>query len=81
MAHRILSIVGTLALVVGTTACTTAGPFVTQISAAGPGKLTVEKCSVEFNSFLGVIQMKDCNRHQVSAPVPAHYHPEQRATR
>ena len=38
--------------------CSTAGPFVTNISGAGPNKLLIEKCHVQFNSFVGYITKK-----------------------
>jgi hypothetical protein len=37
------------------TGCTTAGPFVTNISSDGRGGLNIEKAKVKFNSFSGVI--------------------------
>jgi type IV secretion system protein VirB7 len=41
--------------------CTHAGPFVTNISAAGNGKALIEKCMVEFNMFLGTMSESDCS--------------------
>jgi len=35
--------------------CTTAGPFVTNISSDGRGNLNIEKAKVQFNSFMGVV--------------------------
>ena len=42
------------------TACTTAGPFVTNISSDGDNGLTVEKCSVQLNAFMGTVSNNDC---------------------
>ena len=35
--------------------CTTAGPFVTNISSDGRGGLNIEKAKVKYNSFSGVV--------------------------
>ena len=40
--------------------CTTAGPYVTNLSSDGRDGLTVEKCQVEFNAFMGVVSTKNC---------------------
>lgn len=41
-------------------ACTTAGPYVTNISSDGNYGLTVEKCSVHMNAFMGTVSTGDC---------------------
>jgi len=41
--------------------CSTAGPFVTNISSVGPDQLLVEKCYVELNAFVGYVTNKDCS--------------------
>lgn len=49
-------------------ACTHAGPFITNISSDGANGLSVEKCMVEMNSFMGGIssvQNKDCVKETV----------------
>lgn len=38
--------------------CSTAGPFVSNISSDGRGNLIVEKSSAEYNAFLGVVGNK-----------------------
>ena len=43
-------------------ACTTAGPFVTNISQNKDGTLVVEKCLVEHNAFTGAIATVGCTR-------------------
>lgn len=43
-----------------------AGPFVTNISAAGPGTLNVEKCMVEWSYLSESMQMGECTTHVVS---------------
>ena len=35
--------------------CTTAGPFVTNISSDGRGNLIIEKTKVQMNSFMGTV--------------------------
>ena len=47
-----------LALIILLAGCSTAGPFVTSISSDGRGNLVVEKDSVEFNGWLGVVGNK-----------------------
>ena len=49
-------------------ACTHAGPFVTNIRSNGANGLTVEKCMVEMNSFMGGISSvrnKDCTQETI----------------
>ena len=41
-------------------ACTTAGPFVTNISQSKEGILIIEKCQVEHNAFTGAISTINC---------------------
>jgi type IV secretion system protein VirB7 len=59
-------IIGIFAL----TGCTTAGPFVSNISSDGKGEVVVEKCMVHFNAFLGVIQNSDCTNVKVKLIQP-----------
>ncbi len=40
--------------------CTTAGPYITNISSDGANGLNIEKCKVELNMFLGVVNTGDC---------------------
>ena len=54
-----------LALVSITIGCSTAGPFVTNVSSAGPDKLLVEKCHLELNAFIGYVTNKDCGSHTI----------------
>ena len=48
-------------LVLVITGCKTAGPYVTNISSDGANGLTIEKCKVEMNAFMGVVSTGDCN--------------------
>lgn len=49
-------------VVLAVVGCTThAGPFVTNISTAGPGKLLVEKCMADMSSATGAMSMGQCN--------------------
>jgi len=45
--------------------CSTAGPFVTNISSDGRGGLTYEKCMVQLNSFTNNLSMKDCSQFNI----------------
>lgn len=40
--------------------CSHAGPFVTNISSNGAGELIIEKCMVEFNGLLFIVNNSDC---------------------
>ena len=46
-------------------ACTTAGPYVTNISSDGNNGLTVEKCSVHMNAFMGTVSTGDCTSQNI----------------
>ncbi len=39
--------------------CSTAGPFVTNISSDGNGNLVIEKSMIEYNGFMGTVTNKD----------------------
>ena len=39
--------------------CSTAGPFVTNISSDGNGGLVIEKTYVQYNGFTGTVSNKD----------------------
>lgn len=47
-------------------ACTTAGPYVTNISSDGAGGLNIEKCSVQFNAFMGTVSNHECNASRIN---------------
>lgn len=53
--QRILALVVLLFVAVFMIGCSTAGPFVTNISPDGEGNLVVERSKVQFNSFTGTI--------------------------
>jgi len=55
-----LKIIGACAIFTIFTGCSTAGPYVTNISSDGGGGLTVEKCMAHLNAFMGVINNSDC---------------------
>ncbi|HAL67484.1 MAG TPA: hypothetical protein DCP84_07395 [Pseudomonas sp.] len=40
--------------------CTTAGPYVTNISSDGRNGLNVEKCAVKLNAFMGTVSTTEC---------------------
>ena len=41
-------------------ACTTAGPYVTNISSDGNNGLNIEKCAVKLNAFMGTVSTTEC---------------------
>lgn len=53
------------ALVVSLQACTSAGPYVTNISSDGNNGLTVEKCTVHMNAFMGTVSTGDCTSQNI----------------
>jgi hypothetical protein len=50
--------------------CTTAGPYVTNISSDGANGLNIEKCKVELNMFLGVVNTGDCYSSSLKLTMP-----------
>jgi len=50
--------------------CTTAGPFVTNISSDGKGNLIVEKNTVHLNAFMGTVSSGDHPTTQTIQVVP-----------
>lgn len=40
--------------------CTTAGPYITNISSDGNGGLNIEKCAAKLNAWTGTISNTDC---------------------
>ncbi len=51
-------------------ACTTAGPYVTNISSDGANGLNIEKCKVELNAFLGVVNTGECSNSSIRLTSP-----------
>lgn len=50
--------------------CSTAGPFVTNISSDGRGGLNIEKQEVEYNWFLGVVGNKNTSSQNIQLSNP-----------
>ena len=46
-------------------ACTNAGPFVTNISADGNNGLIIEKCQLHMNAFMGTVSNENCPNTQI----------------
>lgn len=61
--------------------CSTAGPFVTSIADAGNGTLTIEKCEVVFDRFIGIVRTGECKNHRIKVSPSQHYHPDKAARR
>lgn len=47
---------------------TTGGPFVTNVKSSGPGKLTVEKCTLSQNVWTGSMSLEQCQQTEVVVP-------------
>ncbi|MEG1082465.1 MAG: hypothetical protein RSE44_28405 [Pseudomonas sp.] len=54
--------IGLLATLAG---CTTAGPYVTNISSDGRNGLNIEKCAVKLNAFMGTVSTTECTSQNV----------------
>ena len=54
-----------LLLILLLSACTNAGPFVTNISSDGNNGLTIEKCQVHMNAFMGTVSNDACTTTQI----------------
>jgi hypothetical protein len=62
---------GVIAVAVATlTGCSTAGPFVTNISSDGKGDILVEKNTVNVNGFTGIATMGENPTTQVIRVLP-----------
>lgn len=48
------------------TACTSAGPFVTNLEKNADGSITYEECYVRLNAFLGIISNHSCHPGRIS---------------
>lgn len=46
--------------------CASAGPVVSNISYDANGALSIEKCKVHANFFLGTMELEECNTHEFS---------------
>ena len=47
------------------TACSTAGPYVTNLSSDGNNGLNVEKCTVQMNSFMRTVSTGECTSQNI----------------
>lgn len=65
MIRRVLGSIGALGFVAIAGCTSTAGPFVTHISSAGPGLLRVEKCEVVMSKWTNTIDVGDCTAEMV----------------
>ena len=45
--------------------CSTAGPFVSNISSDGKGNLIIEKQRIEFNAFTGIASTQDTTNTEI----------------
>ncbi|MBF4207478.1 hypothetical protein D3C77_527500 [compost metagenome] len=57
--------IAALGLVAALTGCTTAGPYVTNISSDGRNGLNIEKCAVKLNAFMGTVSTTECTSQNV----------------
>ena len=59
------NVIMSILLAMSLTACTTAGPYVTNISSDGKGGLNIEKCGVKMNGFTGTVSTSECTSQQI----------------
>ena len=59
------NVIMSILLVMSLTACTTAGPYVTNISSDGKGGLNIEKCGVYMNGFTGTVSTGECTSQHI----------------
>ncbi|MEE9356009.1 MAG: hypothetical protein V3U75_10515 [Methylococcaceae bacterium] len=59
--------------------CTTAGPYVTNITSNGANGLNIEKCKVELHLLWGVVNTGDCFNSSLKLTSPNRQYPEQRS--
>lgn len=55
----------TIAALLLISACTNAGPFVTNISSDGNNGLIIEKCQLHMNAFMGTVSNESCTSTQI----------------
>ncbi|TXL12589.1 hypothetical protein BMR05_14870 [Methylococcaceae bacterium HT4] len=55
-----------LFVVLSVSGCSTAGPYVTNISSDGNNGLNIEKCGVEMNGFTGTVSTSDCTSQHIT---------------
>ena len=58
-------VIMSMVLAISLTACTTAGPYVTNISSDGNGGLNIEKCGVKMNAFMGTVSTSACTAQNI----------------
>lgn len=54
-----------ICLGIALTACSHAGPFITNISSDRNGKLNVEKCQILFNGLTNTLSTENCMNYQI----------------
>ncbi len=52
-------------IVLSVSACSSAGPYVTNISSDGNNGINIEKCKVHFNSFTGNVSTGVCTTQSI----------------
>ncbi|MEA1605757.1 hypothetical protein [Pseudomonas spirodelae] len=60
-----LQLLAALTAIVILAGCTTAGPYVTNISSDGRNGLNIEKCAVKMNAFMGTVSTTDCTSQNI----------------
>ena len=59
------NVIMSILLAMSLTACTNAGPYVTNISSDGKGGLNIEKCGVKMNAFTGTVSTSECTSQHI----------------
>jgi type IV secretion system protein VirB7 len=58
-------LVASIVMVLSVSACSSAGPYVTNISSDGNNGINIEKCKVHFNSFTGNVSTGECTSQSI----------------
>ena len=59
------NVIMSILLAMSLTACTNAGPYVTNISSDGKGGLYIEKCGVYMNGFTVTVSTGECTSQHI----------------
>lgn len=68
---KLAMLIGIPLLLVTLAGCSTAGPFVSNISSDGRGGLNIEKQKVQYNMFLGVVGTTETTNSNIQLSNPS----------
>ena len=68
--NKVVILIGISLILITLTGCSTAGPFVTNISSDGRGGLNIEKQKVQYNAFLGIVTTSETTNSNIQLSNP-----------